>query len=180
MDAQSKAINAIKKEFDKQKEELGSLKKYNEDAEQKLMEQLKFEVFNRLFGAPVAFVFVTYYLYHERSALPEFFYQFPPRLHLKYVDSMKRIAPTSEVTLGALHNIMEGPYGDIIQLIHLWVIRTSLANKQSVAHLVPDSTFALETLHDIIHDASQQALIEKILPSLVEDDGDQIKYFVSS
>ncbi|SJL13617.1 uncharacterized protein ARMOST_17063 [Armillaria ostoyae] len=148
--------------------------------------------------APVAFVFVTYYLYHERNALPDFFYQFPPRLHLKSLEFRKpacgpnkgtpgfcaatkrRIPPTSELTLGALSGIMDGPYSDIIQLlIHLWVIRAGLANKQSIAHPIPNIT---ETLHDLIHDPDQQALIEQILPSLVEEEGinDQIKYFVSS
>ncbi len=78
---------------------------------------------------------------------------------------------------------MDGPYSETIQLlIHLWVIRVGLADKQSLAHPVPDVTFASETLHDLIHDPGQQALIEKFLPSLVEEEGisDQIKYFVPS
>ncbi len=87
------------------------------------------------------------------------------------------------MTLGALNGIMDGPYSETIQLlIHLWVIRVGLADKQSIAHPVPDITFASETLHDLIHDLGQRALIERILPSLVVEEGinDQIKYFVSS
>ncbi|KAK0501003.1 hypothetical protein EDD18DRAFT_1459644 [Armillaria luteobubalina] len=181
MDAQSKAINALKQQFEKQKEDLDSLKKYYEDAEQMLMEQLKFEVLNRFCGGLTdilhenisdlkALLYVlSVELENPRLAYaPVAFVFFPPRLHLNYAESLKCIPSTSEVTFGSLSTIVEDLNGDIIQLlVHLWVIRPDLADKQSIAaiiaRLVPDSSFALETLYDIIHDASQQALIEKNL-----------------
>ncbi|KAK0465997.1 uncharacterized protein EV420DRAFT_1709654 [Desarmillaria tabescens] len=197
---------------DELKEDIEQLKKYRQETEQKLADQRKFEVLDRfcrgilqekisdlkdllyilsveldgspLAYAPIGFVFVTYYLHHERNALPEFFCQFPPHLHLKNIATLKCVPPTSELTLRTLSSIMNGPYGDSVQLlIHLWVIRADLSRKQNfVACPVPNLTFASETLQALIHDPDQQALVEQILPSLVdeEDINYEIKYFLPS
>ncbi|KAK0459296.1 uncharacterized protein EV420DRAFT_1539390 [Desarmillaria tabescens] len=130
--------------------------------------------------APNAFVLFTYH-HHNDNTLPDIFYEFSEHVHQLNVSTLEDITPRARTILTALDTFINGPYGDDIRLLtYLWAVRAGLGNTRSLlAHSVPGFAVASEILHELIPDPEQQALVERILPSLIEEDGvnEHIKYF---
>ncbi|PBK58831.1 hypothetical protein ARMSODRAFT_1091077 [Armillaria solidipes] len=132
--------------------------------------------------APNAFVLLTYYHHYNDDTLPDIFYEFSERVHQMNVTALEDITPGARTTFTALDALTSGPHGDEIKLlVHLWAVRAGLGKKLNMlAYPVPHFAFALEILHQLIPDPDQQALMERLLPSLVEEVAfsEHIKYFM--
>ncbi|KAK0241097.1 hypothetical protein EDD85DRAFT_389221 [Armillaria nabsnona] len=131
---------------------------------------------------PNAFVLLIYYHHYNDDTLPNIFYEFSERVHQMNITALEDITPDARSTFTALDALMSGPYGDEIKLlIHLWAVRAGLDKRWNMLTFpIPDFAFALEVLRQHIPDPDQQALMERILPSLVEEVAfsEHIKYFV--
>ncbi|PBK88500.1 hypothetical protein ARMGADRAFT_1167965 [Armillaria gallica] len=131
--------------------------------------------------APNAFVLLTYFHHYNDDTLPQNLYGFSEHVHERNVATLENITSGARSIFTALDAIISGPYSnDIHLLIYLWAVRASLGDQRNMlAHPVPDIAFASKTLHEMIPDSDQKALMEQILPSLVEEDGvnEHIRYF---
>ncbi|KAK0459294.1 uncharacterized protein EV420DRAFT_1677667 [Desarmillaria tabescens] len=194
------ARNKVKEARDKVKDrEISKLAAKVEARERELDEQLRYEVADRFCRGLVDM------LCNKLDKLPDLlsdlaselhrpalrystqipaaivFYQFSEHVHQLNVSILGDITPRARTILTELDTFMSGPCGDDLRLlIHLWAVRAGLGSTRNLlAHPVPDSAFASEMLHEFISDPEQQALMERILPSLIEDVGvsENIKYF---
>ncbi|PBK88484.1 hypothetical protein ARMGADRAFT_1065477 [Armillaria gallica] len=173
------SIAQLKTSAEAMNQQITQLKASSETMNQQIS-QLKSK--NEAREPPNAFVLLIYYHHHNDDTLPDIFYEFSERVHEMNVTALEDITPGARTTLTALNALMSGPHGDEIKLlIYLWAVCAGLGKKlKMLTYPIPNFAFALEVLRQLIPDPDRQSLMERILPSLVEEVAfsEHIKYFV--